>query len=67
MGQGMAARRRLEPDSARQQTPVKFRKGDIHRQITRRQSGAGRVPVAGKAGGKHELKHRGVDRAEGAG
>ena len=38
-GSGMAARRRLEPDGAGQQTPIEFRKGDIHRQVTRRQAG----------------------------
>ena len=45
----MAARRRLEPDGKGQQTPIEFRKGDIHRQITRRQAGTGYLPVGGKA------------------
>ena len=39
MGQRIAARRLLEPDSTRQQPPVQFRKRYIHRKVARRQPG----------------------------
>ena len=37
-----------------------------HLGFTRRQAGTGYLPVGGKAGRKHKLKHRGIDGAEGA-
>ena len=66
MGQGMAARRRLEPDSAGQQTPVEFRKGDIHRQVTRRQP-AWMCPSRRQGWPTAQAENRGIDGAEGAG
>ena len=45
MGDRMARWRPLEPDSPRQDAPVKFRQRHIHRQIARRQPGTGVPPV----------------------
>ena len=55
----------LEGDGAREDAAVDLGKGDVHREVARREPALTRPPIFLVAAGEHELKHRAIGAIEG--